>query len=105
MISTAQFDSVTIRVNTGCTPAYITCIENEDKSLRQISISMGKGGGCARSTSCTTTDLCNTIIRLGGNIDNIIDALAGHDCHKRRCCSNQIANALREWRDRGEDTK
>ena len=101
-----QSNSTTIKVKTGCTPAYVTCIEGDDGNLKQISISMGKGGGCARSISCAFTDLCNTIIRIGGSIDDIINSLAEHDCHKRRCCSNQIANALREWRDRNaEDSK
>jgi hypothetical protein len=98
------YKSFTFQQPTGCNTAYIICLEKDNKPFK-IMISMGKGGGCARGTSSAFSDLASKILKVGGTIEDIIDAMKEHDCHKRQCCSNQIALCLKEWSSMYGNTK
>jgi hypothetical protein len=92
-----NYTAYTFRQPTGCNTAYIICMEKDGKPFR-VNISMGKGGGCARGVSSAIGDLVNAILECGGDLDKAVKALEDHDCHKRQCCSNEIAKCLKLWK-------
>ncbi len=89
-------DSVTIKRKTGCGDVYVTC-QYSKGHLKYVSMHMGKKGSCASATTQTLQDALNVILRLGGNVNNIIEGIEGHQCYRGDCCSNAIADALKEW--------
>ena len=91
-----EFVSRTFSEATGCSTVYVICLEKDNKPFK-VFISMGKGGGCARSVSCAFADLINAVLDKGGSPTFASDALSGHECHRRNCCSKKIANILKEW--------
>ena len=98
------YNEYTFSSKTGCNTVYVICMEKDKKPFK-VFISMGKGGGCARSVSCTFADLINTILDNGGSPVDAHKAMMGHDCHRRNCCSNKISDILKEWGEIYENTK
>jgi hypothetical protein len=99
-----SYTEYTFSSKTGCNTVYVICLEKDTKPFK-VFISMGKGGGCARSVSCTFSDLINAILDKGGSPIYASLAIKGHDCHKRNCCSNKIADILQEWGEMYENPK
>jgi len=99
-----MWESTTIHERTGCHRMNVICDHDGDKLIR-VHLETGKEGACANSLTLALTDALNEVLRLGGTVDNIIQVLEGHECWRKKCCSDIAANCLKKWRDRDEDTK
>ena len=92
----AMYDSVTVQGMTGCGNIYVMCAY-KDGHLHHVDIQIAKRGSCANSLNSAVTDALNEVLRLGGNVHNLTNIMEGHSCHRGMCCSNVVADCLKEW--------
>lgn len=92
------------RIETGCGWLYVTINTVKDKVV-EISASLGKSGGCASANLQSITQLINTSIENGTELDAIVKILRGQRCHNQiisqgkevYSCPDGIAQCLEKY--------
>jgi len=85
-------------MDSGCGKMYLTINPPEE-----ISIYLGKAGGCPAAQFGVIWRLADLIMRLGGTLEEIKGELSGIQCPKISSCADAIIKAFK--RQMGVDKK
>jgi ribonucleoside-diphosphate reductase alpha chain len=98
-----ELHGTTYRIKAGCGNLYITLNLDEKGVALECFCRLGKAGGCANSQTEAIGRLISYALRIGGDINEIIENLIGINCHtpvmngktRVHSCSDGIAQVLR----------
>lgn len=93
---TDYLNASTWKKKTGCGNLYTTIRwkSTPQKLSPDISLEMGKGGGCAKAQLEMIARMMNLAIKLGGEIEAVKKEIKGIGCHQFPSCANAIAEAI-----------
>lgn len=95
---------ITIQMDTGCGPMYVTINEDEDGPFELFN-TIGKAGGCAACQSEAIGRMISLAWRSGVPVDETVKQLVGIRCHKPAgfgndqitSCADAIAKAIQVY--------
>ena len=98
----AKLKGVTLQMQTGCGPLYITVNEDENGKPFELFTTMGKAGGCAASQSEAIGRMVSLAWRSGVSAGAVIKQLQGISCHcpcgfgenKVLSCADAVGKAI-----------
>ncbi|RLC76619.1 MAG: hypothetical protein DRI61_12990 [Chloroflexi bacterium] len=97
-----ELKGTTYKIKTGCGNLYVTVNIDDKQVAMECFCRLGKAGGCANSQTEAIGRLISYALRIGGEIDEIVNNLIGINCHSPvmngkkqvNSCSDAIAQVL-----------